>query len=53
MKLSKAVLGAVLIGLTVQTTGCVKKDTPAPKGEQGGKGGKTVTPDNCPGCGMG
>ena len=55
MKLSKAVLGALLVGITVQTTGCTKKDDPAPKGEQAGKEGKpdVKAPDYCPACGMG
>lgn len=54
MKLSKALLGAILVGLTAQTTGCVKKDAPAPK-EQGGEKGKNgpAAPGNCPACGMG
>ncbi|WP_303311271.1 hypothetical protein [Hymenobacter sp. BT730] len=55
MKLPKALLGAIVVGLTVQTTGCSSKDTPTPKGEQVSKDGKTVTtiPDNCPACGRG
>jgi hypothetical protein len=51
MKLSQAVLGAVLVGLTVQTTSCIKKGDPTPKEEQGKKNPKV--PDNCPGCGLG
>lgn len=54
MKLPKVLLGAILVGITVQATGCDKKDLPGPK-EEGGKkavqGGKT--PDYCPGCGLG
>ncbi|WP_400193190.1 hypothetical protein [Hymenobacter sp. B81] len=54
MKLPKAVLGAVLIGLTVHTTSCDKKDAPAPKGEQGDQGkGSSKGPEGCPACGMG
>lgn len=63
MKLSKSLLGAVLVGITVQTTGCTKDDAPTPAGEQSGKSvkqpywqkakGGTTTPDNCPACGMG
>ncbi|WP_165903738.1 hypothetical protein [Hymenobacter gummosus] len=52
MKLPKAVLGAVLVGLAVQTTSCIKKDEVKPNGEKTGqKGGKTI--DSCPACGMG
>jgi hypothetical protein len=52
MKLPKTLLGAILVGITVQAAGC-KKETPAPKGEE--KNGKEVVkaPDNCPACGMG
>ncbi|WP_162910718.1 chryseobasin-related MNIO class RiPP peptide [Hymenobacter oligotrophus] len=49
MKLPKAVLGAVLIGLTVQTTTSCVKDDVKPKEEKG----STKTPVNCPACGMG
>lgn len=52
MKLSKALLGAILVGVTVQTIGCTKKDAPEPKKEKGGKE-VTKSPDNCPACGMG
>ncbi|WP_258049066.1 DUF692 family multinuclear iron-containing protein [Hymenobacter sp. NBH84] len=38
MKLSKALLGAVLVGITAQTTACTKGDEPAPKGEKVAKG---------------
>ena len=53
MKLPKAVLGAVIIGLTAQTVSCIKKADPAPKGEDGKskKGGAVI--DNCPACGRG
>lgn len=54
MKLSKALLSAMVVGLTVQTTGC-KTNDPTPKGEEGKKteSGSGKTPVNCPGCGMG
>jgi hypothetical protein len=54
MKLSQAVLGAVLVGLTAQATSCIKKGDPTPKEEQGKTGSKTPkVPDNCPACGLG
>jgi hypothetical protein len=55
MKLSKALLGAILVGVAVQTTGCKKGDEPTPKGEQGAKSDKEIakTPANCAACGMG
>jgi hypothetical protein len=55
MKLPKALLGAVVVGITVQATvSCSKKEAPEPK-EQTAKGEKAPVraPDNCPGCGMG
>jgi hypothetical protein len=54
MKLPKALLGAILVGITVQATSCSKEDAPKPK-EEVGKNGKEVskTPVNCPACGMG
>ncbi|MBX0291653.1 hypothetical protein K3G63_14475 [Hymenobacter sp. HSC-4F20] len=54
MKLSKALLSAVVVGLTVQATGCTTND-PTPKGEDGKKteSESSKTPANCPGCGMG
>lgn len=52
MKLPKALLGAILVGVAVQSTSCIKKDDPAPKeGQQ--KGGKSAPPVNCPACGLG
>ncbi|WP_310392841.1 hypothetical protein [Hymenobacter sp.] len=54
MKIPKVLLGAILVGMAVQTTGCKKGDEPKPKGEQVGKG--EVTPPNaynCPACGRG
>lgn len=55
MKVSKAVLGALLVGITVHTTACTKKDDPTPKGEQASKKGKpeAKAPDYCPACGRG
>ncbi|MCB2408827.1 chryseobasin-related MNIO class RiPP peptide [Hymenobacter lucidus] len=55
MKLSQALLGAVLVGMVAQTTTSCKKDNPGPKSEQGTlKGKKTPVPgDNCPACGLG
>ncbi|GGF13185.1 chryseobasin-related MNIO class RiPP peptide [Hymenobacter cavernae] len=54
MKLPKALLGAIVVGLTVQATGCTKKDAPEPKEEQGQKkGDASKMPANCPACGMG
>ncbi|MDF7814827.1 hypothetical protein P1X16_25845 [Hymenobacter sp. YC55] len=55
MKLPKVLLGAILVGITVQTTSCTKKDAPEPNGENVGKKGKeeAKVPFNCPACGMG
>ncbi|GAA4443532.1 hypothetical protein GCM10023188_44410 [Pontibacter saemangeumensis] len=55
MKLPKALLGAILVGITVQTTGCTQEELPGPRTEQGGEKGKEVVkvPDNCTACGMG
>ena len=51
MKLSKALLSAILVGVTVQTiTSCNKKDEPKPT-TQTNQNGKE--PNNCPGCGLG
>lgn len=54
MKLQKALLGAILVGITVQTTACTE-ELPGPKTEKGDEKGKGVVkvPDNCPACGMG
>ncbi|WP_233635912.1 chryseobasin-related MNIO class RiPP peptide [Hymenobacter setariae] len=55
MKLSKALLGAILVGVTVQTTtSCGKKGDPKPKevGAQANSGEKKE-PFNCPACGLG
>jgi hypothetical protein len=54
MKLSKALLGAILVGVAAQATGCTKGDEPKPKQEQKKKGESVFkTPAGCPGCGMG
>jgi len=55
MKLSKSLLGAIMIGITIQTTvvSCGKDEQPKPKDKQS----STSTPEqnvgSCPGCGMG
>jgi hypothetical protein len=52
MKLSKALLSAMLVGVTVQTiTSCNKKGEPKPLTETNQK--ETKEPNNCPGCGLG
>ena len=55
MKLSKALLGAMLVGITAQATGCAKKDDPTPKGEKISKNAAEpkAPPINCPACGLG
>ncbi|AHJ96965.1 chryseobasin-related MNIO class RiPP peptide [Hymenobacter swuensis] len=57
MKIPQAVLGAVLVGLAVQTTGCSSKNDPKPKqtSEQEAKksGEASKEPINCPACGLG
>ena len=54
MKLSRALIGAILIGITIQTTGCDKDESTKPDTETtpGIKNKKNI-PDSCPGCGMG
>ena len=49
MKLSKALIGAILVGITLQTVGCDKDDTTKP--DKDSKKKKAVY--NCPACGMG
>jgi hypothetical protein len=52
MKLSKALLSALLVGVTVQTiTSCNKKDEPKPVTQTKEKGATELF--NCPACGMG
>ena len=55
MKLSKSLLSAILIGITVQATSCTKDENlPQPDSEkETNSKTKTKVPDNCPGCGMG
>ncbi|WP_162902809.1 chryseobasin-related MNIO class RiPP peptide [Taibaiella koreensis] len=66
MKVSKALLGAILVGITVQTaaTSCSKKETNRITPQTGAQAGEQVQPPhsnpeppqpggNCPGCGMG
>ncbi len=54
MKLSKTLLGAMLVGVAVQASSC-KKDDPKPRGEQASAAPKPApaSPDNCPACGRG
>jgi hypothetical protein len=53
MKLSKSLLSAILIGVTIQTTlvSCGKDDQPDPKEKP--KQEQPQPLDNCPMCGMG
>lgn len=58
MELSKALLGALLLGIAVETSSCTKDEsknvTPANNGEQ--MQNPSATPehsDNCPACGLG
>jgi hypothetical protein len=55
MKLSKTLLGAILLGITLETTSCLTaEEPPQPESEQGAEnesGGNI--PDSCPACGMG
>ncbi|WP_158267511.1 chryseobasin-related MNIO class RiPP peptide [Adhaeribacter arboris] len=56
MKLSKTLLSALLLGITVQTTtSCEKKELPQPNSgkEESSKEQGKEAPVNCPGCGMG
>ncbi|MFB9862284.1 chryseobasin-related MNIO class RiPP peptide [Rufibacter immobilis] len=58
MKLSTSVLGAILLGITVQTTSCVgEEELPSPTTANQEKGssdnGPKYDPNNCPACGMG
>ena len=55
MKLSKALLSAILVGVTVQaTTSCNKKEDPEPKTTATQSSGNGVKePINCPACGLG
>jgi hypothetical protein len=54
MKLPKALLSAILIGIAVQTTSCTKdKELPDQKKETKAEKEKSNTPQPCPACGMG
>lgn len=55
MKLPKALLGAILVGVAAQAAGCQKGEEPTPKEKQAAKAGKEAAkvPANCPACGMG
>ncbi|WP_207426253.1 hypothetical protein [Pedobacter sp. SYSU D00535] len=54
MKLPKALLGAILLGVTLQTTSCEAEDEASPEQEQAAKEKTTkTTSDPCPACGMG
>jgi hypothetical protein len=53
MKLSKSLLSALIVGITLQATSCKKdNDTATPTVLKFIKGKKNV-PASCPGCGMG
>lgn len=55
MKLSKSLLGALLIGISLQATSCIEEDDlPKPGSEQEGEhNGEVIIPENCFACGMG
>ncbi|RBL88329.1 hypothetical protein DF182_17190 [Chitinophaga flava] len=54
MKLPKSLLGAILVGITMQTaTSCKKDKAPTVKEEKKEATEKKSIPSNCPGCGMG
>ncbi|SET05626.1 chryseobasin-related MNIO class RiPP peptide [Hymenobacter actinosclerus] len=55
MKIPQAVLGALLVGLAAQTTGCIQKNEPVVKQEQAKPKAPAPEPysDPCPACGMG
>lgn len=57
MKIPKALLGAILIGIVVQTTASCTKDKDQlgskTKKEANKEGEKNKTPYSCPACGMG
>jgi hypothetical protein len=56
MDLPKALLSAILLGITVQTTSCSDKNElpgPKPEHEETGKTPEKSDPGNCPACGMG
>lgn len=60
MKISKTLLGAILVGIAVQTTAssCTKKDKDVIKPQSGVQAGEQPAsqnpdPASCPACGMG
>jgi hypothetical protein len=56
MKLSKSLLGAILIGITLQTTTSCKKEKESPGAKteaQKKEEEKAKNSDPCPACGMG
>jgi hypothetical protein len=58
MKLSKALLGAIMVGVSLQTTvslsSCTKKDKETlPVKQHADKTPDTQPSDSCPACGMG
>lgn len=56
MKLSKSLLSALLVGISLQTvSSCGKEKLPEPKDKKEAKkeDRKPTVPGNCPACGMG
>lgn len=57
MKLSKSLLTAILVGITLQTTTSCKKDKeladPKAKQEAKKEQEKSTAPESCPACGLG
>lgn len=58
MKISKKILGALVLGIAIQasTSSCNKKDKPEPSNNQANEqpnSNPTNNPDYCPACGMG
>lgn len=55
MKVSKALLGAILAGIAIQATvsSCTKKEDPQPQTEKHSQRPASDVDNSCPGCGMG
>ncbi len=55
MKLPQTLLGALLVGITLQATSCTKKDNKdlAPKDNVKKEVNNTNNQEPCPACGMG
>ena len=55
MELSKALLGALLLGIAVETTSCTKDESKnvKPNTTEQTNSSENITPANCPACGMG